>query len=129
MSMNPFSFFAQLCLAATEAHNEQPDLFLQVGTPFDGRGAAQFAPCLANVFIYVSVLVLSWLLAGRLQLASFLFAPVKHVVVTWPIRHGFEVERLRMSAFRKPNLYSLLAGNAMSVCVVGSVLQAVTWRL
>lgn len=39
-------------------------------------------------------------------------------------RQGFDVERLVMNDFCKPTLYSLLCGNAMSVPVIGSVMQA-----
>lgn len=41
-------------------------------------------------------------------------------------RHGFDLERLNMEDFSRSSLYSLMAGNAMSIPVIGTVLHAVT---
>ena len=51
--------------------------------------------------------------------------PFVRAFVSW--RQGFDVERLRMQGNRKPHLWPLLAGNCMSVPVIGSVLMAVSW--
>ena len=44
-------------------------------------------------------------------------------------RQGFDLMSLHMAGFRQLSLYSLMAGNCMSVPVIGSVLLAATWPL